>query len=95
MVAINLTILFYLNMDKLSKENSDEKNRFFENELLTVTEVADFLRISRVTVWRWCQQGIIPASQIGRNWRIHRDELLQLLRQSPPSKSSDLIRFDL
>lgn len=48
------------------------------NELLTVKEVAAYLRVSRVTAWRWCQQGIIPAFRIGRNWRIRRDELLRL-----------------
>ncbi len=46
------------------------------NELLTVQEVAAYLRVSRVTVWRWCQQGILPAFRIGRNWRIRRDVLL-------------------
>jgi len=48
------------------------------NELLTVNEVADYLRISRVTAWRWCQQGMIPAFRIGRTWRIPRDGLLEL-----------------
>jgi excisionase family DNA binding protein len=36
------------------------------------------LRISRVTAWRWCQEGIIPAFRIGRSWRIRRDDLLEL-----------------
>lgn len=53
-----------------------------DKELLTVKEVATFLRVSRVTVWRWCQRGIIPASRLGRNWRIRRDDLLGLL-ESP------------
>jgi excisionase family DNA binding protein len=50
----------------------------WQNELLTVKEVADYLRVSRVTAWRWCQQGVIPAFRIGRTWRIRRDDLLQL-----------------
>lgn len=49
-----------------------------QNELLTVQEVADYLRVSRVTAWRWCQEGTIPAFRIGRNWRIRRDRLLEL-----------------
>ena len=52
------------------------------NELLTVKEVADYLRVSRVTAWRWCQQGVIPAFRIGRNWRIRREDLLDLERLS-------------
>ena len=55
------------------------------NELLTVKEVADYLRVSRVTAWRWCQQGVIPAFRIGRNWRIRREDLLELERASAHS----------
>ena len=58
------------------------KDELKHNELLTVKEVATYLRVSRVTVWRWCQQGVIPASQVGRNWRIHRKDLLHLLKTS-------------
>lgn len=62
-----------------------------DNELLTVKEVATFLRVSRVTVWRWCQRGLIPASKVGRNWRIRRDDLLELLEIPVclPSNNSD------
>jgi excisionase family DNA binding protein len=61
--------------------NQDEGNNW-QNELLTVKEVAAYLRVSRVTAWRWCQQGIIPAFRIGRNWRVCRDELMKLQESS-------------
>ena len=57
---------------------TQKEGDIWENELLTVKEVAAYLRVSRVTAWRWCQQGIIPAFQIGRSWRIRRDDLLEL-----------------
>lgn len=47
----------------------------WQNELLTVREVATYLRVGRVTVWRWCQEGTLPASRLGRSWRIHRRDL--------------------
>jgi len=53
-----------------------------QKELLTVKEVASYLRVGRVTVWRWCQDGVIPAIRIGRNWRIHRSDLRELLETS-------------
>jgi excisionase family DNA binding protein len=59
-------------------------------EVLTVKEVAAYLRVSRVTVWRWCQQGVIPASRIGRNWRICRSNLLDLLETAQPLDSTSL-----
>jgi excisionase family DNA binding protein len=67
----------------MSKEDSE---LLLQNEVLTVTEVANYLRVSRVTVWRWCQQGLIPASQVGRNWRIRRGDVLQLFE---PTNRSD------
>jgi excisionase family DNA binding protein len=51
-------------------------------ELLTVQEVAEHLRVSRVTVWRWCQKGTLPAFRISRHWRIPRDRM-----GSPPARS--------
>ena len=50
----------------------------WQNDLMTVKEVADYFRVSRVTVWRWCQEGIIPAFRIGRTWRIRYADLIDL-----------------
>ena len=61
------------------------KPDIWENDLLTVKEVAIYLRVSRVTVWRWCQQGVIPASRIGHHWRIRRASLLELFENSQAS----------
>lgn len=67
----------------MSGMSTQVKQAIWENDLLTVKEVAAYLRVSRVTVWRWCQQGIIPASRVGRSWRIPRSDLLNLLKTSP------------
>jgi len=66
----------------------EDSELLLQNEVLTVTEVANYLRVSRVTVWRWCQQGLIPASQVGRNWRIRREDVLQLFEPTTPSDDS-------
>jgi len=68
-------------VNRMNDLSIGERN-ILKNELLTVKEVAAYLRVSRITVWRWCQQGTIPAFQIGRNWRIHRDDLLNLKKTS-------------
>ena len=44
-------------------------------EVLTVTEVATYLRVSETTVWRWCTTGKLPAFRIGRGWRIRKSDL--------------------
>ena len=72
-------------MDHKSAREAD----IWQNELLTVKEVAAYLRVDRVTVWRWCKQGTIPASQIGHHWRIRRDDLLHLLENRQPCPSQN------
>jgi excisionase family DNA binding protein len=69
------------------RDKSTRQEDTWQKELLTVKEVAAYLRVSRVTIWRWCQQGTIPASQIGRNWRIDQADLSHLLENS---RRSDL-----
>lgn len=49
------------------------------DELLTVDEVANYLRVSRSTVWRWCQAKRVPAFKIGREWRISGPVLEELM----------------
>ncbi len=46
-----------------------------ETTMLTVPEVAAYLKISPTTVWRHCVSGILPAFRVGRQWRIERRDL--------------------
>ncbi len=45
------------------------------NEVLTVGEVARYLRVHPMTVQRWCRTGELPAAKIGRAYRIKKDDL--------------------
>lgn len=44
-------------------------------ELLTVDEIARYLRVHPMTVQRWCRTGELPAAKIGRAYRIKRGDL--------------------
>jgi len=46
-----------------------------KDEMLTPSEVADYLKVPVQTIWRWCRKGTIPAVKIGKYWRIPADEL--------------------
>ncbi|MGF7108882.1 PTS sugar transporter subunit IIA [Treponema pedis] len=45
------------------------------DEILTIEEVAKYLRVSDRTVYEWAQKGEIPAGKIGTVWRFKRDEI--------------------
>ena len=53
------------------------------DEILTVQEVAEYLKLSRTTIWRWCNEGKLSAFKAGRGWRIHRSEIERITRQKP------------
>jgi excisionase family DNA binding protein len=45
---------------------------------LTVAEVADTFRVCTKTVRRWIKSGQLPATRMGRDWRIARSDLRAL-----------------
>lgn len=44
-------------------------------DILTIEEVAKYLRVSERTVYDWAQKGEIPAGKIGTVWRFKKDEI--------------------
>jgi len=50
-----------------------------EGRLLTVSEVADLLRINKSTVYRMAKQGRLPATRVGRQWRFRKSVLEGML----------------
>lgn len=50
------------------------------NLLLTLEEVAERLRVSRISVMRWVRARELPATKIGKAWRISQATLERWLR---------------
>lgn len=48
---------------------------FVTGRLLTVSEVADAMRVSNMTVYRLIKGGELPAVRVGKNYRIRQREL--------------------
>ncbi|MBU4457901.1 MAG: helix-turn-helix domain-containing protein [Candidatus Omnitrophica bacterium] len=44
-------------------------------EVLTVRDVARFLDVHPMTIYKYVKEGKIPAFKIGANWRIRRDSI--------------------
>ena len=45
------------------------------DDILTIEEVAKYLRVSDRTVYDWAQKGEIPAGKIGTVWRFKKTEI--------------------
>lgn len=46
-----------------------------DGEIMTVTEVAQFLRVPKSTVYKLARIGELPASKIGKHWRFLRRDI--------------------
>lgn len=46
-----------------------------EDDILTIEEVAKYLRVSERTVYDWAQKGEIPSGKIGTVWRFKKSEI--------------------
>ena len=46
-----------------------------DDDILTLGEVAKYLKVSERTVYEWAQKGEIPAGKIGTVWRFKKSEL--------------------
>lgn len=56
-------------------------------DLLDTEDVAAYLGVGQVTVWRWCRDGSLPCLKIGKEWRIRREALERFLERSERSET--------
>jgi excisionase family DNA binding protein len=52
-----------------------------EREILTADQVADYLKLSRKSVYRLARAGVLPAKKIMNQWRFERTQLNDWIRQ--------------
>jgi excisionase family DNA binding protein len=52
-----------------------------DREVLTLEEVADYLRLSTKTISRMARSGQLPAFKAGNHWRVRRAELEGWIRR--------------
>jgi len=58
---------------------------FDRDALLGVPEIARYLRVSDVTVYRWCKAGKLPCLKLGHHWRVRRSALETFLERGEHS----------
>ena len=42
---------------------------------LSVEDIAQHLRVSKETIYRWAEKGRMPASKVGRQWKLKASEV--------------------
>lgn len=59
---------------------------------LTVRDVAELLKVSEKTIYRWIQHGMLPAYRVNEQYRFNRAELLEWATSRKINVSADLFR---
>jgi len=78
-IWVKLTIIVIV----VSKERMGDQ---LSSEIMTLQEIAAYLRVGQGKVYRLAQEGRIPASKVGRTWRFRKDLVDAWLAQTTLSE---------
>ncbi len=45
------------------------------DSVMTIVELAAYLKIPRSTLYKLAQEGKLPAQKVGRHWRFHKETI--------------------
>ena len=49
-------------------------------KILTTKELAEYLHLTEVTIYKYATEGKIPGNKIGSRWRFEKDKIDNLLK---------------
>jgi excisionase family DNA binding protein len=53
------------------------------DEILTIDDLSEYLKVSKSTLYKLAQEGILPGSKVGKHWRFHKDTVVEWLKSHP------------
>jgi len=53
------------------------------NDIMTIDELAEYLRISKSTLYKLAQEGKLPGQKVGKRWRFHREAVDRWVQNDP------------
>jgi len=57
-----------------------------DDEILTIKELASYLKIAEKTAYRYISDGMIPGFKLGGSWRFRKSEIDQWINEKLRSK---------
>ncbi len=62
------------------------------NEIMTLEEVAEYLRVKPQTIYTWAQEKKIPAAKPGKEWRFKKSIIDEWFLQHFDEKFDSIIK---
>lgn len=60
-----------------------------DNMIMTLEEVAAYLRVKPQTIYTWAQEGKIPAAKLGKEWRFKKSMVDKWFNEQMDEKFKD------
>ena len=57
-------------------------NKIKDDEILTVTQVSEFLKLHQRTIYKLVRNGMIPGRRVGKKWRFLASEIMKFLQKT-------------
>ena len=61
------------------------------DSILTIEELAVYLKLSKSTLYKLCVEGKVPGQKVGRHWRFHRTVIDQWIGLKPDANRTNPI----
>ena len=75
----------------MSMSNGEQQGE--NNTIMTVRDVAIYLRMSEAKVYRLAKEGNVPSFRLGKSWRFRRDLLEEWTRKETRQVRNDSNQF--
>lgn len=63
-----------------------------ENDIMTLEEVATYLRLKPQTIYTWAQEKKIPAAKLGKEWRFRKSLIDEWFIQHIDERFNEVVR---
>ena len=77
----------------MALQTNKRRAKQVNNDIMTLEEVADYLRLKPQTIYTWAQEKRIPAAKLGKEWRFKKSIIDEWFVQHIDEKFSDVINI--
>ena len=71
--------------------NRGRRSLHVNDDIMTLEEVAAYLRLKPQTIYTWAQEKRIPAAKLGKEWRFKRSMIDTWFEQHIDEKFQDVV----
>jgi len=65
-----------------------------KEEIMTIDDVASYLKLKPQTIYTWAQNGKIPAAKLGKEWRFRRSVIDKWVNHHFDDRFSEFLSED-